>query len=85
MSRTNWAVEGDGSIIEVNGRKLVSNDDGAPLLCSMIYQQMGRHFHTAYCRTPEGQACSGSGLLHSTTRMLPEPAKAKDFVSHELS
>ena len=51
--------------------------------CSMVCQQMGRHVHVDFCRTTLG-ACAGANHQHITVRMLPEPAKAKDFVSHEL-
>lgn len=36
MSRTKWAVyEPDGPILEVNGRKFGTSDDGAPMLVSV--------------------------------------------------
>lgn len=35
MSKTQWAVDGpDGTVLEVNGRKFASNDDGAPMMVS---------------------------------------------------
>lgn len=37
MSKTQWAVDGpDGTALEVNGRKFASNDDGAPMLVSLL-------------------------------------------------
>ncbi|EKM59287.1 uncharacterized protein PHACADRAFT_169805 [Phanerochaete carnosa HHB-10118-sp] len=50
----------------------------------MICQQMGRHVHIDYCRTPVGQTCGGKGLQHCTARVAPEPMRPKDFVSHKL-
>ena len=33
MSKTQWAIDGpDGTVLEVDGRKFASNDDGAPML-----------------------------------------------------
>jgi hypothetical protein len=33
MSKTRWAVDGpDGEVIELNGRKFGTSDDGAPML-----------------------------------------------------
>lgn len=38
MSRTRWAVDGDDdTVIEVNGRRFGSGDDGAPLLVRSRY------------------------------------------------
>ncbi|THH22123.1 hypothetical protein EUX98_g8249 [Antrodiella citrinella] len=58
MSRTRWAVEGpEGTIVEVNGRKFASRDDGAPMLVKNIWQML-RVYHTrptaltTYCTNP---------------------------------
>lgn len=37
MSKTRWAIDGpEEATLEVNGRKFASNDDGAPMLCSLV-------------------------------------------------
>lgn len=42
MSKTRWAVEGaEGTIVEVNGRKFASQDDGAPMLVT----EFSMHLH----------------------------------------
>lgn len=68
MSKTLWAVDGpEGTLMEVNGRKFASTDDGAPMLvrflpvvskrfltetqCSMLCRSLGRHAHIDYCRS----------------------------------
>ncbi|TCD67573.1 hypothetical protein EIP91_012270 [Steccherinum ochraceum] len=85
MSRTKWAVDGpDGTIVEVNGRRFGSRDDGAPMLCSMYCRDMGRHVHIADCRSADSRNCSGAGIEHIVSRIQPNPERAKDFVSHAL-
>ncbi|KAI0692274.1 hypothetical protein BC835DRAFT_1277959 [Cytidiella melzeri] len=85
MSKTLWAVDGpDGTVLDVGGRKFASNDSGAPMLCSMVCRSLGRHVHIDDCRSQDPATCSDAGIEHITHRMLPEPAKAKDWVSHEL-
>jgi hypothetical protein len=45
MSKTRWAVDGpDGEVLELNGRKFSSNDDGAPMLVSHILAILEQHF-----------------------------------------
>ncbi|CAL1701264.1 unnamed protein product [Somion occarium] len=85
MSRTKWAIDGqDGTVLEVNGRKFGATDDGAPMLCSMVCRNMGRHVHIDYCRSENANACSGADLEHISARMVPNPERAKDFISHAL-
>jgi alpha-acetolactate decarboxylase len=44
MSKTRWAVDGaDGEVIELNGRKFSTNDDGAPMLVRTI-SASDRHY-----------------------------------------
>ncbi|KIP12766.1 hypothetical protein PHLGIDRAFT_113364 [Phlebiopsis gigantea 11061_1 CR5-6] len=85
MSRTRWAVEGsDDPVVVVNGRKFGANDDGAPLLCSMICKEQGRHVHIDWCQTQQDEVCSGAGFQHIDTLIQPQPTRAKDFVAHDL-
>ncbi|KAH9912631.1 uncharacterized protein BXZ73DRAFT_56103, partial [Epithele typhae] len=85
MSYTRWAVDGpDGTVLEVDGRKFGSHDEGAPMLCSMYCQAMGRHAHIAYCRSDDPAACGGAGVEHISTPMQPHPERPKDFISHAL-
>jgi hypothetical protein len=45
MSKTRWAVDGpDGEVLELNGRKFSSNDDGAPMLVGHIQAILERQF-----------------------------------------
>ncbi len=85
MSKTKWAVDGpDGTVLEVDGRKFGTNDDGAPMLCSMYCRSMGRHAHIEWCRSDNPRTCGGPELEHIRTAMQPHPQKAKDWISHSL-
>jgi hypothetical protein len=85
MSKTRWAVDGpDGTILELNGRKFGSDDDGAPMMCNLVCQEMGRHVHVDYCRADDAASCTGTEVQHITTRLTPDPDLAKDWVSHSL-
>ncbi|KAJ3570940.1 hypothetical protein NP233_g4078 [Leucocoprinus birnbaumii] len=36
MSKTRWAIDGpDGTVMELNGRRFGSNDEGAPMMCNL--------------------------------------------------
>ncbi|EMD40863.1 hypothetical protein CERSUDRAFT_121499 [Gelatoporia subvermispora B] len=85
MSRTQWSVDGpDGTALELDGRRFGTNDDGAPMLCSLFCRSMGRHVHIDFCRTDPTDRCEGPEHEHITARMQPRPAQAKDWVSHSL-
>jgi hypothetical protein len=85
MSQTRWAVDGpDGTSLELKGRKYSSNDDGAPMMCNLVCLAMGRHVHVDYCRAEDGAPCDGADVLHIPTRMIPDPSRLKDFVTHNL-
>lgn len=85
MSKTRWAVDGpDGTILELNGRKFGSEDDGAPMMCNLFCQEMGRHVHLDYCRAEDGAPCDGAELQHIKTRLQPNPDRPKDWISHSL-
>lgn len=85
MSHTRWAVDGpEDACFELDGRKFSSNDDGAPMMCNLVCQAMGRHVHIDYCRTVAGTPCEGNEIQHILTRMIPSADRAKDAVTHSL-
>ncbi|KAJ7289087.1 hypothetical protein C8J57DRAFT_1459186 [Mycena rebaudengoi] len=85
MSKTRWAVDGpEGTALELNGRKFASDDDGAPMMCNLVCQDMGRHVHVDYCRADNAASCDGPEVQHISAQMTPQPARAKDWVSHSL-
>ncbi|KAF7308999.1 VWFA domain-containing protein [Mycena kentingensis (nom. inval.)] len=86
MTQTQWAVDGpDGTIVVLKGRMFGASDEGAPMLCNLVCQDMGRHVHIDYCRADDAASCDGPEVEHVSTRMLPNPERAKDCVSHSLS
>ncbi|KAF7308315.1 VWFA domain-containing protein [Mycena chlorophos] len=85
MSRTQWTVDGpDDAVVELNGRKFGASDEGSPLLCSLYCQDMGRHAHLDYCRADDAHSCTGAETEHIQKRVLPNPDRPKDWVSHSL-
>ena len=85
MSRTKWAIDGpDGTVLEVNGRKFGSSDDGAPMLCSLLCSNLGRHVHIDYCRSADTQSCNEEETNHIHSRVEPDPDRAKDWITHKL-
>ncbi|KAH7907394.1 hypothetical protein BJ138DRAFT_1014577, partial [Hygrophoropsis aurantiaca] len=86
MSQTRWAVDGaDDTSLEIEGRKFSSNDEGAPMMCNLICQAMGRHVHIDYCRADDPAACTGNEhIQHISKRMVPNPDRHKDAVTHSL-
>ncbi|KAG9014447.1 hypothetical protein FRB93_013572 [Tulasnella sp. JGI-2019a] len=83
MEKTSWAIEGAEDVfVEVQGRKYAARDGGGPQLCSSVCSKLGRHTHIDYCHnTPEN--CREPESEHITVPMLPEPTRAKDWVSHK--
>lgn len=77
-------MENSDAILELKGHKYGDRDDGAPLMCNLFCQDMGRHVHIDFCRAEEEGACSGQDVKHITDRMHPEPEKSKDWITHEL-
>jgi hypothetical protein len=86
MSRTRWAVGGpDDVALEIRGRKFSTNDEGTPMMCNLVCQEMGRHVHIDYCRADEEANCAGNDQLqHLTRRVQPNPDRAKDLITHNL-
>ncbi|KAG1725515.1 hypothetical protein EDB19DRAFT_1643996 [Suillus lakei] len=86
MSSSRWAVDGpDDTGLEVEGRRFSSNDEGAPMMCNLVCQALGRHIHVDYCRAPDAAACGGNNeVQHISKRLLPNPERAKDCMTHNL-
>ncbi|CAK5283767.1 unnamed protein product [Mycena citricolor] len=85
MSRSSWSIDGpDGSVLELNGHKFGSEDDGAPMMCNLYCHEMGRHVHLDYCRADDKSTCNDAHTQHLSARMMPNPDKAKDWISHSL-
>ncbi|KAF9531678.1 hypothetical protein CPB83DRAFT_848544 [Crepidotus variabilis] len=84
MSRTRWAMEDQDGVVELKGRKFSSDDEGAPMMCSLFCQDMGRHVHIDFCRGNPDVLCDGPDLQHIHSRMKPDLDRPKDWITHEL-
>ncbi|KAL4072279.1 hypothetical protein J3A83DRAFT_4092477 [Scleroderma citrinum] len=86
MSRTRWTIDGDDTeALEVEGRRFSTNDEGAPMMCNLLCQALGRHVHIDYCRSDDEAACTGNDeIQHIDKRLLPDPDRPKDYVTHSL-
>ena len=86
MSNVRWSVDGpDEEGLEVGGRRFSTNDEGAPMMCSLVCQALGRHVHIDYCRAETSAECRGNNeVQHITKKLRPEPDRAKDFLTHNL-
>jgi hypothetical protein len=85
MSRTSWSIDGpDDTVVELKGRKFATSDDGAPMMCNLFCQDMGRHVHVDYCRATEEAPCDGAEVEHIDVPMAPNPDQPKDWISHSL-
>lgn len=86
MSSSRWAVNGPDDIgLEVEGCRFLSNDHGAPMMCNLICQVVGRHIHIDYCHALDAAACTGNNeVQHISKQMLPNSEWAKDFMTHNL-
>ncbi|KAI6111765.1 hypothetical protein EDD17DRAFT_1480234, partial [Pisolithus thermaeus] len=87
MSRTRWTIDGpdDGAALEIEGKRFSTNDEGAPMMCNLVCQAMGRHVHIDYCRSGQEAACVGNDeIQHITRNLRPDPDRPKDFVTHNL-
>lgn len=86
MTKTQWAIAGpESSVLELDGHKFGSNDDGAPMLCSQVCRNMGRHLHIDYCRATSKGTCNHVETQHIMEPMNPNPTRPKDWVTHGLS
>ena len=85
MTQTRWAIDcSDETGLELGGRRFSSNDEGGPMMCNLVCSSMGRHVHFDYCRTEENTPCEGAEVQHIETRMIPNPHRSKDAVTHSL-
>ncbi|KAG1764546.1 hypothetical protein EDD22DRAFT_951631 [Suillus occidentalis] len=86
MSSSRWAVDGpDDTGLEVEGRRFSSNDEGAPMMCNLVCQALGRHVHIDHCRSEDATACLGNNeAQHIFKRLLPHADRPKDFLTHNL-
>ena len=85
MTQTRWTVDGpDGTSLELGGRKFSSNDEGAPMMCNLVCSSIGRHVHIANCRAADGTPCYGADVQHINERLMPNPDKPKDAITHGL-
>ncbi|KAI6157189.1 hypothetical protein BKA82DRAFT_4325642 [Pisolithus tinctorius] len=86
MSRTQWTIDGadDAEVLEIEGRRFSTNDEGAPMMCNLVCQAMGRHVHIDYCRTGEAACVGNDEIQHITKHLLPHPDRPKDYVTHNL-
>ncbi|KIJ61761.1 hypothetical protein HYDPIDRAFT_115585 [Hydnomerulius pinastri MD-312] len=86
MSNVRWAVDGpDEEGLVVEGRRFSTNDEGAPMMCNLVCQALGRHVHIDYCRAEDAFVCRGNPeIQHSARKIQPEPDRSKDFLTHGL-
>ena len=86
MSNVRWSVDGpDEEGLEVEGRRFSTNDEGAPMMCSLVCQALGRHVHIDYCRAKTPSECRGnSEVQHIAKSLRPDPDRPKDFLTHNL-
>ncbi|KIK81379.1 hypothetical protein PAXRUDRAFT_808137 [Paxillus rubicundulus Ve08.2h10] len=86
MSQSRWSIDGPEDVsLEIAGRRFSSNDEGAPMMCNLFCQAMGRHVHIAKCRVDDPATCNGNDQIqHIHRRLHPDPDDPKDFVTHSL-
>jgi hypothetical protein len=80
MAQTEWFIEGDDSaVLEVRDHKYATGDSGAPMLCSLVCETLGRHVHVDSCRPGEDGNCVGADLEH-----IDGSGGNKDWITHQL-
>jgi hypothetical protein len=86
MSNVRWSVDGpDEEGLEVEGRRFSTNDEGVPMMCSLVCKSLGRHAHIDYCRAKTPAECRvNNEVEHITKKLQPEPDRPKDFLTHNL-
>ena len=86
MSNVRWSVDGpDEEGLEVDGRRFSTNDEGVPMMCSLVCKELGRHAHIDYCRAKTPAECRvNNEVEHITKKLRPEPDRPKDFLTHNL-
>lgn len=82
MIHTAWALEGDDDASrEIGGHKIATGDSGAPMLCSMVCKELGRHTHIAECRSPDPVNCSHPEAQHISGE---QHQSCRDWITHSL-
>ncbi|PKY59605.1 hypothetical protein RhiirA4_550417 [Rhizophagus irregularis] len=82
MTRTEFT--GEDNVFEYAGYKLRVGDQGTFVLCNLFCKGLGRHRHIDYCQNvincKDGN--QGRDIQHINEKVLPNPDKPKDFISH---
>ena len=84
MINTSWVVEGGSTAtFELNGHRFASGDSGAPMICSMVCNQMGRgHLHIDTCRIDTLGVCAGGdGVRH--IQETNDMDRRLDWIAHD--
>jgi len=84
MEQTKWFLEAEKEGVEVGGHKYGSGDSGAPMLCSLVCQSMGRHVHIADCVAGEHGQCVGGAEVEHIATTGNAVRGAMDWVTHNL-
>ncbi|CAB4389102.1 unnamed protein product [Rhizophagus irregularis] len=82
MTQTEFT--GEDNEFEYAGYKLRVGDQGTFFLCNLFCKGLGRHRHIDYCQNvincKDGN--QGRDIQHINEKVLPNPDKPKDFISH---
>lgn len=82
MEKSKWVLEGnDDATLNLKGRRYASGDSGAPVLCSMICKELGRHVHISSCRADSASECQEEEVEHIKGR---DANSKQDWISHRL-
>ncbi len=86
MSNVRCSVDGpDEEGVEVEGRRFSTNDEGVPMMCSLVCKSLGRHIHIDYCRAKTPAECRvNNEVEHIMKKLQPQPDRPKDFLAHNL-
>ncbi|KAG8833320.1 hypothetical protein FRC17_010895 [Serendipita sp. 399] len=80
MTHTEWVVEGDeDATFQIKGHRYAAGDSGAPMLCSLLCTDQGRHVHVDKCNPDEYGRCYGKELEH-----MDVLGAKQDWISHRL-
>ncbi|KAG8834730.1 hypothetical protein FRC17_007454 [Serendipita sp. 399] len=80
MTHTEWVVEGDeDTTFQMKGHRYAAGDSGAPMLCSLLCTDQGRHVHVDKCNPDEYGRCYGKELEH-----MDALGAKQDWISHRL-
>jgi len=79
MSNAVWFVPS----VEVEGRRFAAGVSGAPMLCSLVCNSLGRHIHIDTCRSADdnGVCSAGPGIQHIND---PDSGENEDLISHRV-